>query len=98
VPERLNGAVSKTVDGGNVVRGFESLPLRYNSEFISFAGTLLVERPLARVLARVNQRQRPPALAKVHSPAIPPVGGSSSGEGQNRTGDTTIFRRSAEGL
>jgi hypothetical protein len=29
VPERLNGAVSKTVDGGNVVREFESLPLRY---------------------------------------------------------------------
>ena len=28
VPERLNGAVSKTVDGGNVVREFESLPLR----------------------------------------------------------------------
>ena len=28
VPEWLNGAVSKTVDGGNVVRGFESLPLR----------------------------------------------------------------------
>jgi len=24
----LNGAVSKTVDGGNVVREFESLPLR----------------------------------------------------------------------
>jgi hypothetical protein len=29
VPEWLNGAVSKTVDGGNVVREFESLPLRY---------------------------------------------------------------------
>ena len=28
VPEWLNGAVSKTVDGGNVVREFESLPLR----------------------------------------------------------------------
>jgi hypothetical protein len=70
----LNGAVSKTVDGRKVVRGFESLPLRCNSEFILFAGTLLVERPLARVLARVNQRQRTPALAEVHSPAIPPAG------------------------
>ena len=29
VPEWLNGAVSKTVDGGNVVREFESLPLRF---------------------------------------------------------------------
>jgi hypothetical protein len=29
VPEWLNGAVSKTVNGGFVVRGFESLPLRY---------------------------------------------------------------------
>ncbi|MEA2363346.1 MAG: hypothetical protein QOD71_2491 [Thermoleophilaceae bacterium] len=28
MPERLNGAVSKTVDGRKVVRGFESLPLR----------------------------------------------------------------------
>jgi hypothetical protein len=28
VAERLNAAVLKTVDGGNVVRGFESLPLR----------------------------------------------------------------------
>jgi hypothetical protein len=28
VPERLNGAVSKTVDGRKVVREFESLPLR----------------------------------------------------------------------
>jgi hypothetical protein len=74
VPERLNGAVSKTVVGLSVHRGFESLPLRYKSEFISFAGTLLVERPLARVLARVNQRQRTPALAEVHSPAIPPAG------------------------
>jgi hypothetical protein len=31
VPEWLNGAVSKTVDGGNVVREFESLPLRFSS-------------------------------------------------------------------
>ena len=28
VPEWLNGAVSKTVRGGFVSRGFESLPLR----------------------------------------------------------------------
>jgi hypothetical protein len=28
VPERLNGAVSKTVVGLTVHRGFESLPLR----------------------------------------------------------------------
>jgi hypothetical protein len=28
VPEWLNGAVSKTVSGGYVARGFESLPLR----------------------------------------------------------------------
>jgi hypothetical protein len=31
VPEWLNGAVSKTVDGGNVVREFESLPLRFRA-------------------------------------------------------------------
>jgi hypothetical protein len=29
VPERLNGAVSKTVVGLTVHRGFESLPLRF---------------------------------------------------------------------
>jgi hypothetical protein len=28
VAERLNAAVLKTVDGGNVVRGFESPPFR----------------------------------------------------------------------
>src|SRR5690606_15388231 len=28
VPEWLNGAVSKTVKGGDILRGFESLPLR----------------------------------------------------------------------
>ena len=35
VPERLNGAVSKTVDGGNVVRGFESLPLRLSFQHVA---------------------------------------------------------------
>jgi hypothetical protein len=29
-----NGAVSKTVDGLTVVRGFESLPLRYESQIL----------------------------------------------------------------
>jgi hypothetical protein len=31
VPERLNGAVSKTVVGLTVDRGFESLPLRFKT-------------------------------------------------------------------
>jgi hypothetical protein len=42
------GAVSKTVDGGNVVRGFESLPLRLKASDRAEAG-VLVPRP-----ARVN--------------------------------------------
>lgn len=29
VPERLNGHDWKSCDGGNFVRGFESLPLRF---------------------------------------------------------------------
>jgi hypothetical protein len=32
VPEWLNGAVSKTVKGGFVLRGFESLPLRRSKQ------------------------------------------------------------------
>jgi hypothetical protein len=36
VPERLNGAVSKTVDGRKVVRGFESLPLRFLVVAVAF--------------------------------------------------------------
>ena len=32
VPERLNGAVSKTVVGRKVHRGFESLPLRSRAD------------------------------------------------------------------
>jgi hypothetical protein len=35
VAERLNAAVLKTVDGGNVVRGFESLPLRPHADGLS---------------------------------------------------------------
>ncbi len=31
VAERLNAAVLKTVDGGNVVRGFESPPFRFQA-------------------------------------------------------------------
>ena len=34
VPERLNGAVSKTVDD-SVIPGFESLPLRQKENFLS---------------------------------------------------------------
>ena len=41
VPERLNGAVSKTVDGGNVVREFESLPLRLIGREVAILRALL---------------------------------------------------------
>jgi hypothetical protein len=36
VPERLNGAVSKTVVGLSVHRGFESLPLRFLVVAVAF--------------------------------------------------------------
>ena len=51
----MNGAVSKTVRGGFVPRGFESLPLRFRP-YIAGAGYLMIrnlalaERPV-RLLA-----------------------------------------------
>src|SRR6185436_14139898 len=66
-------AVSKTVVGGFVHRGFESHPLRYRAKLTSFAGTLAAQRTTPSVGVRVNERQRTPALAEVHSPAIPPA-------------------------
>jgi hypothetical protein len=34
------GAVSKIADGRTVVRGFESVPLRYKNELSRFGGSL----------------------------------------------------------
>jgi hypothetical protein len=73
----LNGAVSKTVGGGNVARGFESLPLRFpglvepnspqTGAFDGEAGTS-PDRG-----SGVNERQRTSTTASVAGISFPPL-------------------------
>ena len=81
-------AVSKTVAGRKVRRGFESLPLR-------FLGLVEPNSPQTRAVRRsagrletaaaastnVSERRRPPPLRGFHSPAFPPgrPGGDANG-------------------
>jgi hypothetical protein len=58
----LNGAVSKTVVGLTVHRGFESLPLRYKSEL-----SAICWRFVSRVTARRRARSRQRASANASS-------------------------------
>ena len=68
----MNGAVSKTVVGLSVHRGFESLPLRYISQIFLTCWEFGLDWLLATGGSGVNERQRTSLLAEVHSPAIPP--------------------------
>jgi hypothetical protein len=54
--------------------GSNPTPSAATANFGPFARTLRAQRRLAGLLARVNESQRTPALAEVHSPAIPPGG------------------------
>ncbi len=61
MPERSNGAVSKTVDPGNRVRGFESLSLRQKQEMKDscfFTFTPIDEYAPKRTIARKNERTK----------------------------------------
>jgi hypothetical protein len=69
--------VSKTVDGGNVVRGFESLPLRFWLGRARFAADPRARRSAGRLetaavaSTNVGARRRPPPPPGFHSPGLP---------------------------
>jgi hypothetical protein len=60
VPERLNGRDWKSRNGGNLVRGFESLPLRCSARFGYLKRDLALRfRPVKAGRAVVCARARP---------------------------------------
>ena len=65
------GAVSKTVDGGNVVREFESLPLRYKSELCESARRLHAEAVLCAAAPEKRARSHPqPPRPRQHAGVV----------------------------
>src|SRR3954452_15842426 len=103
VPEWLNGAVSKTVVGLSVHRGFESLPLRL-ARRIRFAGTgtgrarAPPRGPAARLHAArgLRVRKRPSACSVSRfSDAVMPVPVRRPRRYETRAGFVDLFVRPA---